>query len=685
MNCKRFGIPVLLLLLSVSVCIAQTEPVTAPGAEVEKLAGGFGFTEGPAADIEGNVYFTDIPNNRIHKWTVDPCQPGLSTFLENSEGANGLYFDKYGDLIACQGGGRKLVLNSFPSIYTDPSDRKVTTIAETYNGKRFNSPNDCWIDMKRGIYFTDPRYGNRDGMEQDGEHVYYLTPDKKKVIRVIDDMVRPNGVIGTPDGETLYVADHGDGKTFAYTINEDGALSDKRLFAPEGSDGMTIDEEGNVYLTTNAVAVYNKDGKKIQTIKVPEGPANVAFGGKDRQTLFITARTSLYSIKTRVKGARQVNQFKYEPIVIGDFPVTMSIPSLVDKPLSDLKDINITLPPEATDKMILVCIFDMNQRPSRNCVIQLAKKADELAKQGIVVTCVQLSYVDEKPLDEWVKENKIPFTISRAAPEKGKSQSEWGTKSLPWLILTNREHIVTAEGFGLSELNEKITQAGAGSKFEQDIIETSSGNLKISFIGHGTLMFEFAGKIIHIDPVGAEADYSPMPKADLILVTHTHGDHLDLEAIKILRKEGTKIVLTKACAERVSGGIIMNNGDTQTVDGLKIEAIPAYNIVHTRSGNNPYHPKGDGNGYIITFGDKRVYVAGDTENTPEMKDLKNIDIAFLPMNLPYTMTPEMVADAAGAFKPKILYPYHYGQTDTQKLVDLLKDSKEIEVRIRDMK
>jgi len=198
-------------------------------------------------------------------------------------------------------------------------------------------------------------------------------------------------------------------------------------------------------------------------------------------------------------------------------------------------------------------------------------------------------------------------------------------------------------------------------------------------------MFAFDGKVIHVDPVSREADYARMPRADLILVTHEHGDHLDTKAINILRKEGTRLVLTKACASRVSGGLVMKNGDVQTVLGLKIEAVPAYNIVHMRSGRTPYHPKGQGNGYVITFADKRVYVAGDTENTPEMKRLKNIDIAFLPMNLPYTMTPQMVADAAKAFEPKILYPYHYGQTDPQKLVDLLKDSEDIEVRIRKMR
>ncbi|MHC4394532.1 MAG: isochorismatase family protein [Planctomycetota bacterium] len=221
--------------------------------------------------------------------------------------------------------------------------------------------------------------------------------------------------------------------------------------------------------------------------------------------------------------------------------------------------------------------------------------------------------------------------------------------------------------------------------FEQDIIETGAGDLKITFIGHGTLMFSFNGKTIHVDPISRYADYTRMPKADLILVTHEHGDHLDTKAIRTVRKEATKLVLPRACAEKVSGGIVMKNGDVRTIGGLKIEAVPAYNIVHKRNNGNPFHPRGRGNGYVITFGDKRVYVAADTENTPEMKRLKGIDVAFLPMNLPYTMTSEMVADAAKAFAPKVLYPYHYGKTDPTILVNLLKNSENIEVRIRKMK
>ncbi len=224
----------------------------------------------------------------------------------------------------------------------------------------------------------------------------------------------------------------------------------------------------------------------------------------------------------------------------------------------------------------------------------------------------------------------------------------------------------------------------AQENFETDIIKTSKGDLKIHFIGHGTLRFNFGGNDIHIDPWSKLADYSKMPKADLILLTHEHRDHLDQKAIEMLRAEKTAIVLTKTCSNVVKEGIIINNGDVKVVKGLEIEAVPAYNIVHMRSEGVPFHPKGVGNGYIIKFGDKRVYVAGDTENTPEMKKLEGIDIAFLPMNLPYTMTPEMVADASKAFKPKILYPYHYGKTDTSKIIELLKDLKQIEMRMRKM-
>lgn len=230
-----------------------------------------------------------------------------------------------------------------------------------------------------------------------------------------------------------------------------------------------------------------------------------------------------------------------------------------------------------------------------------------------------------------------------------------------------------------------VLAAGTASGFESEALDKSPGSPEVTFIGHGTLLFRFEGKVIHVDPWGQLADYGKLPKADLVLVTHEHRDHLDLKAIEAVRKEGTVILASETASKQIKGAVALKNGDSGTWQGIPVEAVPAYNLVHMRSPGVPYHPKGLGNGYIITFASKRVYIAGDTENTTEMKALKNIDAAFLPMNLPFTMTPEMAADAAKAFRPKILYPYHYGDTDVQKLVSLLKDEKGIEVRIRCMK
>jgi len=224
----------------------------------------------------------------------------------------------------------------------------------------------------------------------------------------------------------------------------------------------------------------------------------------------------------------------------------------------------------------------------------------------------------------------------------------------------------------------------AQERFPSDVFKTSSGDLFITFIGHGSLIVTFNHKIFHIDPFGKPADYSTLPKADVILITHEHPDHLDSAAIEKIRTDKTRLVLTETCATKIAGGMVMKNGDVRTIDGVKIEAVPAYNIVHKRETGEPFHPRGAGNGYIMTFGDKRLYVAGDTENIPEMAGFKNIDIAFLPMSLPYTMTQEMTANAAAMIRPKILYPYHYGTSDTSKLTMLLKDQKGIEVRIRKM-
>ena len=220
--------------------------------------------------------------------------------------------------------------------------------------------------------------------------------------------------------------------------------------------------------------------------------------------------------------------------------------------------------------------------------------------------------------------------------------------------------------------------------FATDRIETAMGVLEMTFIGHGTLMFSHNGKIIHIDPWSKLADYSKLPKADLILITHEHGDHLDLAAIEMIRKKGTQVMGNPAAASRLPGAVAMINGETKTVLGVGIEAVPAYNLIHKRPSGEPFHPQGNGNGYVLTLGGKRIYVAGDTENIPEMKELRAIDCAFLPMNLPYTMTPEMTAAAARLFRPRILYPYHYGETDPKKLEKLLHGSG-IEVRIRDLR
>ncbi len=227
--------------------------------------------------------------------------------------------------------------------------------------------------------------------------------------------------------------------------------------------------------------------------------------------------------------------------------------------------------------------------------------------------------------------------------------------------------------------------AAVAAKYQSDSMPTTKGDLVITFLGHGSLMMGLGGKIIHIDPFSQVADFSKLPKADLVLITHDHYDHLDPKALAAILKPGTEIIASRSCAGKVKGALIMANGEIKSALGLEIEAVPAYNILHKRSDGTPFHPKGDGNGYIITVGDKRVYIAGDTENTPEMKQLKAIDVAFLPMNLPYTMDPGQAADAAKAFRPKILYPYHTGDTQVEKLVDLLKGEKDIEVRVRSMK
>jgi len=286
---------VLTTLICASLVQAAESKIIAPGASLEKLAGDFSFTEGPACDDEGNVFFTDQPNDRILKWSTDGK---LSTFMQPCGRANGLCFDRKGNLWACADAKNELWC-------IDPAG-KATVALKDFEGKLFNGPNDVWLQDDGGLYFTDPYYKrpywNRGPKEMD-ECVYYVPPDHKKVTRVISDMKQPNGIIGTPDNKILYVADIGAGKTYRYSIRQDGSLAGKHLFCEKGSDGMTIDDQGNVYLTGQGVFVFDSAGKQIEHIDVPGSwTANVCFGGKDRHTLFITATKNFYGLKMLVKG-----------------------------------------------------------------------------------------------------------------------------------------------------------------------------------------------------------------------------------------------------------------------------------------------------------------------------------------------------------------------------------------------
>jgi len=291
----------LLLALAGFIWSARAESVIAPGAKLQKLAGGFAFTEGPTRDQQGNLFFVDQPNNRILEWSADGI---LSTFLQPSGHANGMEFDAKGNLIACA--------DEHNQLWAIAPDKTVTVLVTNYQGKYLNGPNDVWIAPNGGIYLTDPFYRRKwwdhTAMALDGEKVFYLSPDRKKLFPVAEDLKKPNGITGTPDGKTLYVADIRGDQTWRYDILPDGSLTNKTLFCAKGSDGMTIDAEGDLYLCatgqTNGVSVFNPEGKLIGHIDVPEKwSANVCFGGKDRRTLFITASTSLYSMQMRVQGA----------------------------------------------------------------------------------------------------------------------------------------------------------------------------------------------------------------------------------------------------------------------------------------------------------------------------------------------------------------------------------------------
>jgi len=282
------------LLLSFSG-FSQKSKIAAKNAEPEKAGTGYAFTEGPAVAPDGKVYFTDQPNDRIYVWDE---KKGVSLWLEGTRRSNGMYFNNQGQLVTCA--------DLYNQLGWFDENKEFHLIHEGYNGKLLNAPNDLWITPNGGIYFSDPYY-HRDwwdegrGEEQDVRGVYFLSPEGE-ITRVIDDFKQPNGLIGTPDGKTLYVADINDDKIWKYNIQQDGTLANKSFFAPRGSDGMTIDNRGNVYLTSGKVWVYNPEGELIKEIEVPEKPSNVCFGGKNRDVLFITARTSVYTLKTKMKG-----------------------------------------------------------------------------------------------------------------------------------------------------------------------------------------------------------------------------------------------------------------------------------------------------------------------------------------------------------------------------------------------
>lgn len=286
------------ILLTMTFSIhGQQINLIAEDAVIEKLGTGYSFTEGPAVAPDGKVYFTDQPNDRIYVWDENE---DISLWLEGTERSNGMYFNNDNQLIACADLHNRLVAFN--------KEKSMEVLFEDYEGKHLNGPNDVWVAPDGGMYFTDPYYHRNYWKEghtekQDSRGVYYLSTDGS-VSHVVDDYIQPNGLIGTPDGKYLYIADINDRKIWKYDIDADGMLSNKTFFAPEGSDGMTIDDKGNIYLTMGKLWIYSPEGKLIQEIEFPESPSNVCFGGKERDTLFVTARTSVYSLKMNVKGVQ---------------------------------------------------------------------------------------------------------------------------------------------------------------------------------------------------------------------------------------------------------------------------------------------------------------------------------------------------------------------------------------------
>lgn len=298
---QRFRFLGLFLLAVLAPVIGRTAPesIIAPGAKPVKLSNDFSFTEGPATDKDGNVFFTDQPNDRIVRYGTDGK---FSDWLKPAGRSNGTYFDREGNLLTCADENNQL--------WSIAPDKTVTVLIKDYKGKLLNAPNDLWITPAGNLYFTDPlykrNYWKRDpAMQQPGEYVYFFERKTGALRPVEQEVKKPNGIIGTPDGKTLYIADIGAGKTYSYHISEDGTLTDKKLFCSLGSDGMTLDQEGNVYLTGKGVTVFNAQGEQIEHIDIPEPwTANITFGGADRKLLFITASKAVYTLQMRIAGAQ---------------------------------------------------------------------------------------------------------------------------------------------------------------------------------------------------------------------------------------------------------------------------------------------------------------------------------------------------------------------------------------------
>jgi len=300
MHSIRYSTLLSLFLLAIAGTVAgQQSPslnVIAPGAELKKVSDKFAFSEGPAVNKAGDIYFTDQPNDKIWKYTTNGK---LSLFMDKTGRSNGLYFDKQGNLISCA--------DEKDELWSISPNKKVTVLLSHFEGKRLNGPNDLWIDPKGGIYFTDPYYQrdywDRKQPDIPGQKIYYLPKGKSEAIIVEDSIVKPNGIVGTPDGKYLYIADIQANKTYRYTIHHDGSLTERREFVPQGSDGMTLDNEGNLYITGKGVTVYDSNGQKLGNIPVPSNwTGNVCFGGKDRRMLFITASESVYTLQMKVRG-----------------------------------------------------------------------------------------------------------------------------------------------------------------------------------------------------------------------------------------------------------------------------------------------------------------------------------------------------------------------------------------------